>query len=134
MKTIKILILEDDLQTLSALLHRLAYVFNKKAEKIDFNITIVSDSDKVKRFINKLDKDDFDIILLDRDCQMCGSFHILDIEKFGAEKVIAISSIPSFNKELFKKYGIDRIARKEYNELDRFASEVILIIKKMLNV
>lgn len=34
------------------------------------------------------------MILLDRDCKIAGSFHILDIEKFGVHKIISILSTP----------------------------------------
>ena len=137
MKVSKILILEDDLKTLSVLLNKLSSVFVHKeggaeAEKVEFSVTVISDCDKVDKFINKMNKGEFDIILLDRDCSLGGSFHLLDIPKFGAKKVIAISSVPEFNQELKEKYGIDAIIEKDFEKLDNFADRVTVIIKQML--
>lgn len=66
----------------------------------------------------------FDVILLDRDCKLGGSFHVLDIERFGPEKVIAISSVPEFNEQL-KQRGVKKAILKDYQNLDKFADDVV---------
>src|SRR3989344_6808511 len=97
METIRILILEDDLETLSLLLkklHLLEEELANSASPKDFSLITLSEYTQVEDLINKSQNLDFDVILLDRDCKAGGSFHVLDIERFGAGKIISISSIP----------------------------------------
>src|SRR3989344_4357643 len=97
MKTIRILILEDDLETLSLIFEKLHLLEEKLANSEkpkDFSVVTLSEYTQVEEFINKSQKFDFDVILLDRDCKAGGSFHVLDIERFGADKIISIPSIP----------------------------------------
>ena len=90
-----ILILEDDLKTLSKLLAELAKL--EEDQPFYFSLVILTDYIQVEDYINDNPKAKFDIILLDRDCKLAGSFHVLNLEKFGADKVIAISSVPEYN-------------------------------------
>ena len=69
-------------------------------------------------------KAQFDIILLDRDCKLNNSFHILDIERFGADKVISISSVPEYNKQAQQK-GIKRVILKDLKDIDEFTRKVV---------
>lgn len=124
-----ILILEDDLKTLSKILYKLALL--EENQSFDFSTVILSNYLQVQELINKNTNIDFDIILLDRDCKLCGSFHVLDIERFGPEKIISISSVPEYN-ELAKKRGIKRVIIKDYRFLDEFADKVVKEIEKML--
>ena len=106
MKTIRILILEDDLETLSLLLKKLHLLEEDMADSDslkDFSIVTLSEYTQVEEFINKSSKIDFDVILLDRDCKAGGSFHVLDIERFGADKIISISSVPDYNEEAMSR-------------------------------
>ena len=82
----KILILEDGLKTLSKILEKLAVL--EHDQPYDFCLVILTDYTQVQDYINSNSKAEFDIILLDRDCKLSGSFHVLDLEKFGADKVI----------------------------------------------
>ena len=91
METYKILILEDDFEAVSKIMAEL-YKLEGHFAPYDFDVTVLSSSLQVKRLINPQDKDAYDIILLDRDCKIQGSFHDLDIEKFGPEKIISIPS------------------------------------------
>ena len=127
MKTIQILILEDDLETLSLLLKKLHVLEEKLANSEkpnDFSIVTLSEYTQVEEFINKSEKLDFDVILLDRDCKAGGSFHVLDIERFGADKIISISSIPEYNEEA-RKRGVKRLVWKDYKNLEDFTDKVI---------
>ena len=114
MKSIRILILEDDLKTLSKFLDRL-YILEEKLlnlpEKTDLFITILSEYKQVEEYINKNNSIQYDIVLLDRDCKAGGSFHILDTKKIGIDKIVGISSIPEYNEEL-RKLGINKIGNK----------------------
>src|SRR3989338_8106057 len=110
MRTIKVLILEDDLETLSLLLKKLHQLEEKLVDStspMEFSTVTLSEYTQVEELINKSKNLEFDVILLDRDCKAGGSFHILDIERFGADKVISISSIPDYNEEA-KARGITR--------------------------
>jgi hypothetical protein len=132
MKTIKILILEDDLKTLSVLLDKLS-LLEENNQIVDFAVTILSEYTQVEEYINKKNDADFDIILLDRDCKACGSFHVLDFDKFNLDKIISISSVPDYNEEA-KKHGVSRIVFKDYQNLEDFSNKVIEEIKILLKI
>lgn len=129
MKTIRILILEDDIKTLSLLLNRLE-IFEEYGSNFDIAVTVLSEYTQVEEYINKTNTK-FDIILLDRDCKACGSFHVLDFNKFGTDKIISISSVPEWNKEAEAR-GVKRIVYKDYKQLEEFADQVAKEIKTML--
>lgn len=117
-----ILILEDDLETLSVVF-RVLY-----ESKIDFAPVVFSTYEQVEKILNPSDLK-FDLILLDRDCALGGSFHAIDFEKFGVDKIIGISSVPPYNEELLK-IGVKVVINKEYQDLRKFAAELIAQIRK----
>lgn len=121
MKLIRTLILEDDVKTLSKILTKLADL--EELEKIDFSVTIISESPHVDQLINKSTDLEFDLILLDRDCKIGGSFHNLDIRRFGVDRIIAISSVPDYNEQVRQK-GVSRIVHKDYSKLDNFVDQL----------
>jgi len=133
-ENIRILILEDDLKTLSKLLDRL-YILEEKLlnlpEKTDLFITILSEYKQVEEYINKNNSIQYGIVLLDRDCKAGGSFHILDIKKIGIDKIIGISSVLEYNKEL-RELGINKIVDKNYSHLDDFANNVMIIVENLI--
>src|SRR3989344_669393 len=120
MKTVRILILEDDLETLSIILKKLS-LFEKELEvdssPKDFSVVTLSEYTQVEEYINKNKEFKFDAVLLDRDCKVAGSFHVLNLEKFGADKVISISSVPEYNEQA-KKRGVKKVILKDYQYLD----------------
>lgn len=124
-----ILILEDDLRTLSAILSQLSVL--EDDQPFSFTLTILTDYTQVENYVNNNPNARFDIILLDRDCKLGGSFHVLDIERFGADKIIAISSVPDFNTQLQKR-GVTKVVEKDYANLKPFVEEVVGIIEKMI--
>lgn len=130
MKTIRILILEDDLKTLAILFDKLS-VMEDKSDLYDFAVTILSEYHQVEEYINKKTDKDFDIILLDRDCKAGGSFHILDFSRFSSNKIISISSIPEYNEQARNK-GVKRIIWKDYENLDDFSNKVMKEIESLL--
>lgn len=134
MKTIRILILEDDLETLSLILKKLHLLEEKLAnsEKPNvFSVVTLSEYTQVEEFINRSGKFDFDVVLLDRDCKAGGSFHVLDIESIGADKIISISSIPEYNDQAQAR-GVSRVVHKTYEDLEGFADKVIEDIKELI--
>lgn len=129
MKTTRILILEDDLETLSILLRKLHELEDETASVI--SVVILSEYTQVEKYVNNDEKPDFDIVLLDRDCKAGGSFHTLEIEKFGPDKMISISSMPDYNKQAQDR-GIKRIVWKDYQNLEDFSEKVIAQVKELL--
>ena len=93
---------------------------------------VLTNSQQVEDYINNNPKASFDVIILDRDCKLNGSFHILDLERFGPEKVITISSIPEYNKEAQKR-GAKRVVEKDISKLDEFAQQVTREVRKMIS-
>lgn len=135
MKTVRLLILEDDLETLSLIfkkLHLLQEELEAKSPAATFSVTVLSEYTQVEELINKSKNLDFDVILLDRDCKAGGSFHVLDIERFGVKKVISISSIPDYNEEAEKR-GVSKTVWKDYKNLDQFTDKVIDKIREVLS-
>ncbi|MCL4200396.1 hypothetical protein KJZ67_03575 [Patescibacteria group bacterium] len=124
-----ILILEDDLRTLSKILDRLSVL--EDDQPYQFSMVILTNYLQVENYVNENPKADFDMILLDRDCKLGGSFHVLDLERLGPEKVIAISSVPKWNEEA-KKRGVTVVVEKDYKNLDTFADAVLASVEKML--
>lgn len=125
----RILILEDNLLVLSKLLANLEIL--EQDQPYSLTLVILTDSKQVEDYINNNPKANFDIIILDRDCKLNESFHNLNFERFGAEKVISISSVPEFNEDA-KKRGVTKSVLKDIRDYDKFAKDVINIIKKML--
>lgn len=111
-----VLILEDDLETLS--------IIFKVLSKTNINLApiVFSTYEQVEKNVNPNDMK-FDLILLDRDCFLGGSFHVLDIEKFGPEKIIGISSVPQYNIDLQRR-GVTHIITKDYQNLEKFSQEL----------
>lgn len=131
MKTTQVLILEDDLKTLSVIMDGLFDLEEELYGKTDFAVTVFSEYTQAEDYLNKLDESEFDIVLLDRDCKLGGSFHALDFEKFGKDKIISISSTPQWNEEA-KATGITRIVPKDYMNLSDFENRLIEEIKTIL--
>ncbi len=133
MKMYRILILEDDLETLATLLKyltRLEKIIEKDGK--DIAVTILSEYWQVEEHINSSTTEKFDVILLDRDCKAGGSFHALDLNKYKDSEIIGISSIPEYNDQL-KKLGITRIVWKDHQNLDDFAIKVIGLVEEIIS-
>ncbi len=122
MKTIRILILEDDIRTLSFLTNRISK-FEEKSSNFNVALTILSEYTQVEEYINNTQMN-FDVILLDRFCKFGGSFHELDFERFGVEKIISISSVSRYNEEA-RKRGIQRVVLKDHSNIEDFADKVV---------
>lgn len=134
MKTIRILILEDDLETLSVItgkLFELEEQFFKDNIMKDIAVTVFSEYTDVEDYLNKKESNAFDIILLDKDCKLTGSFHCLDFNKFDVNKVIAISSVAQYNKEV-EKIGVKKVCRKDFANMSQFGDSIIKEIAKMI--
>lgn len=124
-----ILILEDDLKTLSKILARLAKL--EEDQPFYFSLVVLTDYLQVEDYINSNPKAKFDIVLLDRDCKLGGSFHVLNLEKYGADKVISISSVPEYNAQVQER-GVTKVVLKDYQYLDKFAEDVVNLIEDIV--
>lgn len=132
MKMYRILILEDDLETLSTLLKYLARLEKTiQDDGKDIAVTILSEYWQVEEHINASSSERFDVILLDRDCKAGGSFHALDFKKYKDTGIIGISSVPDYNEQL-KEHGITKIVWKNHQDLNDFAFKVIRLIEDIL--
>lgn len=131
MKTYRTLVLEDDLETLGVIMGVLKGLENnmlKGEPKRDIAVTIFSEYNQVESYLNSLDNPNFDLVLLDRDCKLGGSFHALDLEKFGKNRIVGISSVPEYNENL-QKNGVLRIVAKDYSNLASFAKRLNDVIQ-----
>jgi len=124
-----ILILEDNLKVVSRILDRLSAL--EQDQPYDFSVIVLTTHLQVEDYVNNNTKATFDILLLDRDCKLNESFHILDIERFGADKVISISSIEEYNNEA-KGRGVKRVVLKDLQHIDEFAEKVVKEVEKMI--
>lgn len=126
----RILILEDNLLVLSKLLANLEIL--EQDQPYSLSLVILTDSQQVEDYINNNPKASFDIIILDRDCKLGESFHNLNFERFGVDKVISISAVPEYNNDV-KKRGIKRIVLKDLKYIDKFADRVIKEVRHMIS-
>ncbi len=125
----KILILEDNLQVVSRLLSALHEV-EQSDNLYNFDVTLLSVYTDVEEMINQKGPEYYDIILLDRDCKMGGSFHILDIDKFNPSKIIAISSVPEWNKQAEAR-GVSHVVDKDFDDLGSFT---MIVMREIINI
>jgi len=129
LKNIKLLVLEDDLETVEKI-----YSVLRKIEDdgdMAFGVTVIPDYIQVYELINKNPQVKFDILLLDRDCFLGGSLHNIDLKNFDIDKVISISSVPAYNDHA-KDMGIIRIVSKDYSDLSIFAKNLEMELKKII--
>jgi len=128
MQTIKILILEDDLETLSVLMNRLSQIEEECKDK-EVAVTVFSEYIQIIDYVNKSDYKP-DLILLDYDCKACGSFHALDFDKFKAAPIIAISTQPEYNIKAVEKGAVE--CRKDLFKLDEWGNRIVEMIKERI--
>lgn len=126
-----ILILEDNLKVLSKLLDKLYTLEGEQPNEL--SVIVLTNGQQVQDYINSNPKAEFDIALLDFDDKLGRSFHTLEVERFGPEKIIGISSVPKWNEEARKK-GVKRIILKDYAKMDEFADQVAQEVAEMIKM
>lgn len=129
-KLIRVLVLEDDLATLSVIMARLA-TLEVELGIVEFAVTTLSEYTQVEEYANKT-KHKFDLVLLDRDCKAGGSFHALDFGKYQPNTIIGISSVPDYNKQLQQR-GITQTVWKDYSNLEGFGNELAVLIEQVIS-
>jgi hypothetical protein len=132
MKTFRILVLEDDLGALSVIMNRLFRIEQELNDAGDIAVTVLSEYTQVEEYANNTEQE-FDLVLLDRDCRACGSFHVLDFKKFNPDKIIAISTYPEYNKSA-KEFGVEVALRKDYEKIEEWGDELQVLIKNKLQI
>ena len=55
----------------------------------------------------------------------------MDIERFGADKIVSMSSVPQANEDA-RKRGVKRIVLKDFQYLDEFADKVVGEVEDMV--
>lgn len=129
METKKVLILEDNLYALSALLKALGDFEQELMVKygVDIAVTVYSTMQDNRQLPDL----DLDVIILDRDDKVGASFHDLHWNKIKVGTVIATSTIPEWNEMLARK-GATHIVRKDFLDLDTWAEEVVTHVKGII--
>lgn len=130
METRKVLIFEDNLYALSALLKALGDFEQELMVKygVDIAVTVFSTIQESKQ----LSDVEFNVIILDRDDKVGESFHDLKWDSIKVGTVIATSTIPEWNHMLERK-GATHIVRKDYLDLDAWAKEVVKHVEAITN-
>jgi len=128
-KQCSILMLEDDLETLQVLISKFQQIELERA--VSICLTSLCSYWEVEKYINKSKKGTYDILLLDRDDSLGGSFHNVDLSLFDKDKVISISSVPQYNSEAIAM-GAKRVVFKDYSNLPDFAEKVKQEILKII--
>ena len=125
----RVLIMEDDLETSADLLRLLGILESKLG--VNISATVLSEYWQVEDYLMQSLREKFDIVLLDRDCKMGGSFHNLNFKKFARARLIGISSVPKYNLELLGK-RVYAVVDKDYERLDVFISKVSRLIEEII--
>ncbi len=123
-----ILVLEDLDYIVDGLLSRLGAIESDCGDGL--KVSVYTTSREVEQIVNEHTSETYDVIILDRNAPD-GTFHVLDIDKFGPEKIISISSVDSFNQKL-KKRGVKHTVHKRHEQLDHFFDEVERAIRDIL--
>lgn len=124
-----ILILEDNLKVLSKLLEKLFVL--EQDQPFEFALVILTTSKQVEDYINANPKAMFDIVIIDRDCKLGGSFHVLELERFNKDNTISISTVEEYNEDL-KKKGVKRVVLKDLANLDKFSKTVTKEVEQII--
>ena len=130
MKTIRLLILEDDLEVLSLIMGKL-FKIEEKDKSLCFSVAVLSEYSQVETYINGHPEIKYDILILDRDDKVGGSFHVADLKNFDLDKVIAISSVPEYNAQA-EKAGVKKVVLKDFSNLELFINNVIEYINHII--
>ncbi|MEX0934383.1 MAG: hypothetical protein WDZ42_01130 [Candidatus Saccharimonadales bacterium] len=126
----QVLILEDLLEVQAALIKELASLESELGEIL--LVTTYSSPEDVVNIINHQSADTYDVIILDRNAKSGGSFHELDIDRFGPDKIISTSSMPHLNEKI-KERGVSKSVDKNLGDLNSFARQVVSMVRKMLS-
>jgi|GEM_PF-1638312 len=117
----RILICEDTEQVVIALRAQLERLSASVGD--EFKIDVIMTQAGAKQLSSQLDGDDYDLVLLDYFAPD-GDFHVLDFEKIGCEKVIAMSSIAGYNQRALNR-GVVCAVTKNNPLTDDKAAQIV---------
>ena len=129
-KLYRLLLLEDDLEVAGKLLLALHRIEPHMAP-YDLDVTHLSTSEAVEELVNGHPERSYDIVLMDRDCKMNSSFHVLDLSRAHPGRVVSISSTPMWNQEAASN-GILHVVPKSFNDLDGFSERAARKVLELL--
>lgn len=129
-KLINILILVDDIATISVLADRISIIDNGLTDTT-ISITVLSDYFQVDEYVSRMDNHRFNIILLDEDCAAGRALFNFKIEEIGPEKIIAFTSKPAYI-EMARKRGISKIITNDLQKPMAFIDKVAHYTKKLI--
>lgn len=126
---LSVLVLEDNLYAVAALMKQLGILEDILLDHgRDLHVTVYPTAEYVE--LVNISSVRVDAIVLDRDDKQGGSFHAIDIKKFGPERIIATSAVDEWNR-LLAKQGVTRVAQKDFLDLDAWAQEVVKHIREI---
>ena len=132
--TVRILLLEDDIKAIAALTQKFSEFEQEMIEHgLDLSLVVLSEYSMVEQYINPDNKHEYDVVLLDRDCKIGGSFHALDFSKFDLDKIVSISAMPHWNEEA-KEKGIKRVVLKDIENIYWFAEKVMKEVGQIIGI
>jgi hypothetical protein len=131
MPGLHVLILEDTPQVIESLRTAIEGISNDTG--VDLRTSIYTTSREVEEEVNRFPAGYYDAIILDRNAADGGSFHVLDIERFGAEKIISISSLPHLNLKAAER-GVNRLVDKNHRDLAGFTAAVVVELRDILGI
>ena len=127
MHQLRILLIEDNPLVISGLRRAISKNFpNAK-------LLSVTSPDEVLAKVNNQPAGSWDIILLDFVYSAgTGNFHVFDIEKFGSQRVISISST-GFGNEAAQSRGVTHVRPKSYLHFNKFLRDTIDEMESMID-
>lgn len=126
---LSVLILEDNLYAVAALAKQLGILEDVLLDHgRDLHVTVYPVAEYIE--LVNVSSVRVDVIVLDRDDKEGGSFHTIDIKKFGPERIIATSAVDEWNR-LLTKQGVTHVAQKDYLDLEAWAQQVVKHIREI---
>lgn len=127
MSQLRVLLIEDNPIVISGLRRAISKNF------ANAKLLSVTSPDEVLAKVNNQPAGSWDIILLDFVYSAgTGNFHVFDIEKFGPQRVISISST-GFGNEAAQARGVTHVKPKSYLHFNKFLRDTIDEMKSMID-
>lgn len=126
----RVAILEDDIAFVEHLEEQLFVLQDVLNEKIVVERYTTQKS--VEMGANSQDADYFDVVILDY-YSSDGTFHVINIEKFGPQKFIAISSVDAMNKQAQAR-GVARSVQKRRDRVGSTVKAIVLNVQEILTL
>lgn len=123
-----ILILEDNLKALKAIMTVLEEL---ELELGKIGVMTFSAGKTAEIFLKNFEIEKFDLILLDYFSSDDKNFHQAVLGKVNPEKIIAISSVSTYNDKT-KSEGVSKIVQKTFDDLEGFGAKLKIEIKNTL--